>query len=686
MSSENIRREIERLRGEIARHDRLYYQESAPEITDAEYDALVRQLQELEARHPEYASPDSPTAAVGSDRDERFPSAPHSIPMLSLQNSYEQEDVAAFDARVRKELGVEDFSYTVEPKMDGVAVAVRYAAGELALGLTRGDGRRGDVITANLQTLAGLPGRLPADWHRIVGGPGEVCEIRGEVYLTNSRFQALNADREQQGLPPFANPRNLTAGTLKTLDPEEVRRRRLSLFCYQLMLVDGPDEIPSHRAEMEVLRRLGLPVNDFLRQADDLAGVREHLAELERIRDELDYQIDGAVIKVDSRRWQRVLGETAKAPRWGLAYKFPAEEVETLLGAVVWQVGRTGVITPVAELEPVNLAGTTVSRATLHNWEEIQRKDIRRGDRVLVAKGGDIIPKVLRVLTTDRSGQEESVAWPATCPVCGEETQRREGEVAIRCLNRYCPAVAAGRLRHFAGRDGCDIEGLGGRWIDLLREMELIRDPVDLFALDRAQLAALPGWGEKSADNLLAAIDRSRQRPWANKIFALGIPNVGIATATTLAGRYGNLAALQAAEVDELAELTDIGEVVAEAIVAFFQRSETIDLVKRLQEVGFFKDEEEMPAGADLPPDAFFAGKSFVLTGTLAGMTRAEAKRAIEALGGKVTSSLSKKTAALICGRDPGSKLAKAQRLGTEILDEAEFRGRLAKGEQADGR
>ncbi len=686
---------IRRLRAEIDRHNDLYYKDSAPEISDVEFDALLRRLQDLEAAHPELADEASPTARVGSDSDERFPSAPHSDPMLSLQNSYDLAEVEAFHQRVVKDLGRSDVTYTVEPKMDGVAVAVRYLDGKLHMGLTRGDGSQGDVITANVVTFTEIPARLAADWAQLFPLDGvRAFEARGEAYLKLSRFAQLNEERLEEGLDPLANPRNATAGTLKTLDSQEVARRGLSVFFYQLFLLDpetgkrlgrqeagnlfdGPAQEPDfadHQQEMAVLRQLGLPVNPFLRTAGDLDSLNAHLRNLEAMRPDLDYQIDGAVIKVDSRLWQERLGFTAKAPRWGLAFKFAAEEAVSLLHTITLQVGRTGVITPVAELEPVQLAGTTVARATLHNWEEIGRKDIRQGDHVVVVKGGDIIPKVLRVLTEQRTGQEQQVLPPERCPVCDHATVQKEGEVALRCGNPLCPAVTAGRLRHFASRNGCDVDGLGGRSIDMFLELGLVQDVPDLFQLRADALAALPGWGERSAQRLLAGLDQARRRPWQNKIFALGIPQVGITTARTLARHHPQIHSLEEATAEGLAELEDIGPIVGQAVVDFFAGSAGRRLVEDLKAAGFFLEQEELPReDAAAVGDNWFAGKKFVITGTLSEMTRDEAKERVIRLGGKVTGSVSKNTDVLIAGEKAGSKLDKARQLELTILDEAAF-------------
>jgi len=686
MNEQDARRRHAELRDEIDHHRRLYYQEAAPEISDTQYDALERELAQLEEAFPDLADAASPTLRVGDDRDERFPSAAHSRPMLSLQNSYNLDEVEAFDRRVRKELSAlgQAPTYTVEPKMDGVALAVRYREGRLVAALTRGDGESGDIITANAVTIAGVPATLASGWASVFPETVTACEARGEVYLSLSRFQALNRERQEAGLEALANPRNATAGTLKTLDPAEVARRGLSVVFYQLFALDADDrwdeaaDLPGHRDEMAALEALGLPTNPELSVAADLPVLQQRLVALEERRDGFDFQIDGAVIKVDRTDQQRRLGWTSKAPRWGLAYKFAAEEGTTILRRIVLQVGRTGVVTPVAELDPVPLAGTTVSRATLHNWEELERKDIRPGDHVVVAKGGDIIPKVLRSLPERRDGSQQPFPPPTTCPECGDAVVRRPDEVAWRCVNPSCPAVLAGKLRHFVGRAAGDVDGLGERSLDLFIEQGWVRGVADLFRLDRDRLVALPGWGERSADRLLRSLTAVPDRPWAAKIFALGIPQVGITTATTLAREYPDIDSLADAPADQLADLPDIGPVVAESIVSWFADADTAMMLADLRDVGFFRDRERQPAPVRQPSgDHPFAGRTFVLTGTLASLTRDQARAHIEALGGKVSGSVSKRTDAVVAGEKAGSKLAKAEQLGVKVLGEDELRDLL---------
>ncbi len=674
MDLANARIRAERLRAEITRHDDLYYVRNRSEIEDHEYDALVRELAELESLHPELAASDSPTARVGSDIDARFPSAPHSRPMISLQNSYELDDVHAFVARLEKELPERKIPIAVEPKIDGVALALRYVDGRLHMALTRGDGANGDIVTENAAAFPEIPGCLHDGWRDVFDDRVDAFEVRGEAYLTLSRFRELNTEREEAGEEPLANPRNATAGTLKTLAVETVAHRRLSAFFYQLVPLAGELGLATHRDELAAIRSLGLPTNDFLRTAEDVAGLEAYLEELGSLRSSLDYQIDGAVLKVDDLGLHERLGSTAKAPRWGLAFKYPAEEAESVVESVTLQVGRTGVITPVAELRPVHLAGSTVSRATLHNWDEIARKDIRVGDAVIVAKGGDVIPKVLRVVTAHRGQGAVPIAPPLACPVCSTRVERAEGEVAYRCLNELCPAQVARRLRHFVGREAADVEGLGVRGIEQLLDAGFVRDVPDLFDLEFAALAALPGWGETSAASLIASLERSRERAWEQKIFALGIRMIGVTTARALAGRFGSIDELMAADVESLVAVEGVGRDVADVLVRHFANERARGVIDRLKAVGFLRDVEAVPEQESVPTDTWFAGRKVVLTGSYDAWSRSDAKKLVEARGGKVTGSVSRNTDAVIAGVSPGSKLDKARELGVRILDEAAFR------------
>ncbi len=685
MDIREARKAAATLRAELARHDELYYRRAAPEIEDAEYDALARRLADIEAAFPALVAAGSPTGRVGDDSDARFPSLPHSRPMISLQNSYDLAEVAAFDERVRKETGRAGVRYTVEPKIDGVALALRYQDGELSVALTRGDGKSGDVVTANALTIAGVPTRLPPRWRDRLPGRPRSIEVRGEAYLSLPRFRELNRQREEAGQPLLANPRNATAGTLKTLDAAAVAARGLSLFCYQIIGLDGDETgLATHHDEMAALRELGLPVHDFLRLAAGAAQIAAYLAELEGRRDGLDHVIDGAVIKVDELALHPSLGATAKAPRWGLAFKYAAQEATTRVRDVVLQVGRTGVITPVAELEPVLLGGTTVQRATLHNWDEIARKDLRVGDTVVVAKGGEIIPKVVRVLLEARPAGARSVPPPDRCPVCATPAVRPEGEVAVRCPNPLCPAQVARRLRHFAGRDAADIEGLGERGVAQLLESGLVRDLPDLFRLDAGAVAALPGWAEKSAAGLVQGIARASQRPWAAKLFALGIPEVGVTTAAALAAAYPGIAALRAADPAGMIALYGVGEEMTRKITAFLARDDVGRLLDELATLGFLLPVEAATA-AVTPAETWFRDRTFVLTGTLSTRPRSEAKALLLRLGAKVAADVSRKTDAVIAGTDPGSKLDRARELGVEVLDEAAWLQRLRREGVDDG-
>ncbi|MBC8425172.1 NAD-dependent DNA ligase LigA [bacterium] len=687
MDLTQAREEAARLRAELARHDELYYREAAPEISDQDYDALARRLAELESEFPDLATDDSPLARVGNDSDARFPSLPHSHPMISLQNSYDLVDVAAFDQRVRRDLDLGEVRYTVEPKLDGVALAVRYADGKLITALTRGDGKSGDDITNNAKMINGIPDALPEEWRSHLPARPTAIEFRGEVYMTFTRLDEINRLRRDADEPPLANPRNATAGTLKTLDAETVRSRGLEVAFYQILPLAGETGLRTHHDEMMALEDLGMPITPFLKSADSTDDIALALAELADMRTDLDFPIDGAVIKVDDLATQARLGATAKAPRWGLAFKFAAEEAETVLAGVTLQVGRTGVITPVAELAPVALAGTTVSRATLHNRDELTRLDLRVGDTVRVAKGGDIIPKVLGAVLDRRPAEAAPVTWPETCPACEAPIARSAEEAAYRCNNPLCPAQVARRLRHFAARDACDIEGLGEKGVAQLLDAGLVADLPDLFRLRSDAVAALPGWAEKSADALVRAVARARERSWDAKIFALGIPGVGVTTAAILARAYPDIASLRAAEARAMADLPGLGETSAvDRIGAFLRDPRVSRLLDELVAVDFLR-ETETTAEVTVPAaDSWFAGKTFVLTGTLAVHTRSTARKLIEGLGGKVTGSVSGRTDVLLAGDDPGSKLAKARKLGVAVISEADFLTRLREeGAEDDG-
>lgn len=659
----------EDLRRQLHEHNRRYYVLAQPTISDREYDALLRELQELEEAHPEVRTPDSPTVLVGSDREPSFVTAAHSSPMISLANGYDRAEVEAFHERLVRLLDREPGAYVVEPKIDGVAAAVRYHRGVLQLGLTRGDGRRGDVITDNLATVEGIPHDLD------LPPSGDLdltdLEVRGEVYMPRSQFAEFNESRIRDELPPFANPRNATAGTLKTLDVEEVKRRPLHFWAYAVA-TPATVAFGTHHAALERLAALGFPVNPLTRRAEGLDEVFAALTELEDARDDLDYQIDGAVLKLDDARVWEDLGATAKSPRWALAYKFAAEQAQTRLLRIDASVGRTGVVTPVAILEPVPVAGTTVSRASLHNQDEIDRKDIREGDTVVIEKGGDIIPKVVAVVDALRPAQSRPFRLPTRCPSCGAGLERREGEVALRCLNPSCPAQQLGRILHWSGRDAMDIEGLGERWVAHFLELGLLEDIVGLYHLDRDRLLELEGWGEKSVDNLLRNIQGSRERPLANQIFALGLRHVGISAAGQLARHFGSFARLRAATPEELVAVEEFGELTAGSVHAELrERAEQLD---RLQAEGLLATTEEVRS---VEPDAAFAGKTFVLTGTLPDLSRREAKERIEARGGKVTGSVSKKTDVVVVGEDAGSKAEKADALGIEMWDADALRAAL---------
>jgi len=662
--SARAEQKIRSLRNGIARHDHLYYTIAEPEISDREYDALMKELEELERAHPEYADPDSPTSRVAKGLLTGFPTVRHTAPMLSLDNTYSLDEVAEFDARVRKALGKERIDYSVEPKVDGVAIHLRYERGRFVLGLTRGDGERGDDITANLRTIRSIPLRLTGK------EIPDLVEVRGEVYMETAAFQKMNERRAADGKPTFMNPRNATTGSLKMLDTTEVSRRPLQMFVYQLL---HPDRygIDAHLEALALAKKLGLRVNPRNSLAKGYDDLRKQCEAWGEEWGSLAYGADGLVIKVNDLEDARRLGSTSKSPRWGIAYKFGTTEAETTLRKIDLQVGRTGVVTPVALLEPVLLLGTEVKRATLHNQDEIDRKDIREGDRVVIEKGGEVIPKVVRVVShSGRRGPR--FVMPSTCPVCGTTLTKDPEQAAVRCENLYCPAQVRRRIQYYASRGALDIEGLGERTVDQLVDAELVVDPADLYDLTVAELAELDGMAEKSAGNLVRGIAASKDAPLDRLLTALGIRHVGNTVARLLAEHFRSLAALSEADEEALLEIQGIGPEIAASVVSFFKSREGRSLVKRLTDRGVKGKAPERRAATAGP----FAGKTFVLTGTL-GMSREEAEELILRGGGRVTSSVSKKTDAVVVGEDAGSKLDKAKALGVPTWDETRFRAAL---------
>lgn len=653
------------LRDELRRHERLYYVEARPEISDPEYDALERELRELEEKFPHLVTPDSPTQRVGGEVATEFPTFVHRVPMLSLDNTYSEEELREFEERIFRVIGPRELDYTAELKIDGLSLALHYEKGRLTRGVTRGDGVRGDDVTPNVKAIKAVPLRLEG------ADVPEQLEVRGEVYLPRTRFDAINREREEADLEPFANPRNAAAGTMKTLDPKVVAGRGLDIYVYQV--AHAPRTVLKGQWQaLERLRSFGLKTNPTSRLCHGLAEVLSFVFEWREKRDTLEYEIDGVVVKVDDFALQRELGFTSKFPRWAIAYKYPARQARTRVETISVQVGRTGRLTPVATLVPVLLAGSTVSRATLHNEEEIARKDVREGDLVLIEKGGDVIPKVVRVIEEQRPPGTKPWTPPTACPVCGTEAVKPEGEVDRRCPNASCPAQVEERLKHFARRQAMDIEGLGDVVVRQLVEKGLVGDFADLYRLTLETVAGLERFGEKSARNLLEQIERSKTRELRRLLFGLGIRFVGDRAASLLARHFRGLEALGKATVDEIDALYEIGPAVAQSVHDWFQNEANRRLVKRLAEAGVRTEEE---AGEGVPQD--WQGQQWVLTGGLASMTRDEAKAAIEARGGRVTSSVSKKTAVVVVGEDAGAKLEKAKELGVTCIDENEFRQRL---------
>ncbi|MFC1564169.1 NAD-dependent DNA ligase LigA [candidate division KSB1 bacterium] len=668
-----ISNEINKLRSEISEHDHLYYVMNEPVISDYEYDMMMRRLIELEKEYPELLIPDSPSLRVGGEVSKEFETVSHKQVMLSLSNAYMKDELLNFDRRVSQLTEGEEYKYVTELKIDGVAISLHYRGGLFAFGVTRGDGFRGDDITANLRTIRSIPLRI----RKIQEVPDEF-EVRGEVYIEKQAFADMNKYQEEQGGKIFANPRNAAAGTLKLQDSGIVANRPLTMFAYSLIYPEQEKHrLVSQWNGLSLLNDMGFRVNPERKIYDSIEGVVSFCDEWNGKRDSLPYEIDGAVIKVDSIEQQMKLGATAKSPRWAVAFKFSAVQAETVLEDVHWQVGRTGTVTPVADLKPVLVAGSTVSRATLHNVDEIERKDLCAGDTVIIEKGGDIIPKIVEVVLSDRRPEAEKIIPPENCPVCSEKLERSEGEAAIKCGNILCKAQVARRIEHFASRGALDIEGLGEAVIDQLINAGLLKDPGDIYSLEKYQIENLERMGDKSAQNLISAFAESKSASFERVIFAMGIPFIGISSARLLAEKFASLEQLFSASQEELTEVDGIGEKMARSIIEFGQTSETKSLIEKLRAAGF-KLEHDLPETDEAKEsDSLFFGKTFVLTGKLENYTRDEAADIIRAKGGKVSGSVSSKTDFVLSGADAGSKLDKAEKLSIQVITESDFNNML---------
>jgi DNA ligase (NAD+) len=667
MGHDGLIQEIETLRGEIRYHNKRYYIDNDPEVSDAEYDRLMRELQELEAAHPELVTSDSPTQRVGATPLDKFGSVMHTIPMLSLANAMDENELRDFDQRIKRMLGSnDDIEYVFEPKIDGLAFEVVYENGVLTVGSTRGDGVTGEDITQNLRTIPSIPLRL-LEGNMNVALP-ERLEARGEVYMDKDDFARLNREREQSGEPLFANPRNSAAGSLRQLDPAITAKRPLKAFFYAVGVMEGV-EFETHWAMLDAFKHMGLRTNPLNKTCQGIDDVINHYRELNESKESLAYEIDGTVIKVNSFHLQQELGFISRSPRWAIAYKFPAKQETTRIQDIIVQVGRTGALTPVAVLEPVNIRGVQVSRATLHNQDEIDRKDIRIGDTVVVQRAGDVIPEVVKVIEAKRTGTEERYVLPEQCPVCRGNVVRPEGEAVLRCVNNACPAKQIGAMEHFVSKRAMNIEGVSTKQIELFVNNGLVRDVGDLYFLKKEQLVGLERMADKSAENVIAAIEQSKRQPLERFMYALGIRHVGEHTAKVLATYFGTLERLQAASEEELIAVHEVGPEVAKSVYQYFQNDATAALLHKLFDGGV-----EIVEAERVSTSQTLSGKSFVLTGTLESYTRQEAKALIEQAGGRVVSSVSKKTDYVLAGRDPGSKLTKAQKLGVIVITEEEFK------------
>ncbi|HHY41130.1 MAG TPA: NAD-dependent DNA ligase LigA [Syntrophaceticus sp.] len=658
-SLDEARRKVEELRSEIRKHDYHYYVLDNPLITDQEYDSLMRELESLEREFPELITPDSPTQRVGGAPLEQFRSVRHTTPLYSLANAFEAEDLRDFDRRVRQLSGTA-VDYVVEPKIDGLTVVLTYENGEFVLGATRGDGITGEDITENLRAVRLLPKRLKGAPPRLV--------VRGEAFMPKKAFALLNEERDAKGEQPFANPRNAAAGSLRQLDPRVTAGRTLGVYVYQIL--EGIDrEISTQWEALSLLREFGFSVQEQSSYCRDIEEVIDCCNQWIEKRQTLNYEIDGLVVKVNSLQLYNILGYTAKSPRWAIAFKFPAEQAVTRVRDIFVRVGRTGVLTPTAILEPVQIGGVTVSRATLHNEEMIRQKDVRIGDHVVVQRAGDVIPEVVRVLPERRTGEEAVFKMPDYCPVCGSEVLHLEGEVAARCTGIACPAQLKELVIHFVSREAMDVEGMGPALVEQLVDKKMISDPADIYTLSREDLAKLERMGEKSADNVVRAIEKSKGRGLAHLLYALGVRHVGIRAAETLANKFGSMDALAKASFEELTGIPEIGPKIARSIEIFFQQEQTSRLIGKLKRAGVKMEQDRTKENGEL----VLAGKVFVLTGTLPNLTRKEAEELIKKHGGKVSSSVSKKTDYVVAGSDPGQKYDKAKQLGIPIISEDEL-------------
>jgi DNA ligase (NAD+) len=664
---EAARRRAAELREQIEFHNVRYHQLDSPLISDAEYDALMRELLDLEREFPELITPDSPTQRVGAPPVKAFGEVRHQIPMLSLDNAFADEDVADFGRRMVKLLPTLDFRFVIEPKLDGLAVSLIYERGVLIRGATRGDGQTGEDITQNVRTIRAIPLRLSGK-----GWP-ERFEVRGEVFMTKQGFKALNERALEKGEKTFANPRNAAAGSLRQLDPKITASRPLSFYCYGFGLYPDEQLPETQSALMERFKSWSIPVNPELHVVDGVEGCLDYYRDLLARRHDLDYEIDGVVYKIDRLADRAALGFVARAPRWAIAHKFPAEEATTRVTAIEVQVGRTGALTPVARLEPVFVGGVTVTNATLHNADEVARKDIRTGDTVIVRRAGDVIPEVVKSLPELRPADAEEFRMPSHCPECGSAVEVGDGEAIARCSGGlYCPAQHKEAIKHFASRRAMDIDGLGDKLVDQILEKALIKTVADLYRLTAPELAGLERMGQKSAQNLVEALEKSKHTTLPRFLYALGIREVGEVTAQTLAAHFREVDRIKAADEAALQAVPDVGPSVAHHIHTFFRQPHNLEVIRALLEAGIRWDPlPELPAAEELP----LKGKTFVITGTLVSMSREEAKARLQALGGKVTGSVSAKTNYLIAGADPGSKLTKAQELGVEVVDEEGFLG-----------